>query len=364
MKAQSINFDYLNLRKEIPLFIKLLIRSAFTRQEPATSGAILIVNTCLIGEFAATIPPLRDFIERHPTKTIDLVVTSTVEPLARRIIGVRHVFTAKSVYGRKNEQGSIQHSSFDTYERTIVLRISRDVYRLVTNIHHGRVSTSVSFFARYGAHLLWCLILRRTPKRWSEVNFAMLGGTPRTLPVERMLTIEEGDTAFLSDLEALQTTQKKIIVHTHCYWPARCWASDKWIALLKKIHADGGAQFIFVGAAGEDIQYNEIAPRLDFKTYSLIGKTNLLELFLLMRNAHYFIGIDSGPRNVGHLADIPSVTILGPGPHMYTPPNPRDKVIDHSHRRGLYQTFVHTNHPFIDTVQAEEVYEAYKSLIQ
>jgi ADP-heptose:LPS heptosyltransferase len=109
--------------------------------------------------------------------------------------------------------------------------------------------------------------------------------------------------------------------------------------------------------------YESIAASLPFKMYSLIDAADWLALVLAFRLGDYFIGIDSGPRNLAHLADLPSITLLGPGPHMYTPPNPRDIILDHSNGRGLYQRFFHKKKScFIDKITPTEVVDAFKEL--
>ena len=362
MKTQRLNTDYLNLGKEVPLFATMMVRGVFSTAPKQKTGEILIVNPCLIGEFAATVPAIYDFIERHPEQKIDLLVTPPLRPLAERVRGVRRVYTARSVYGRINEKDATDLIPQGTYEKTIVLRLSREAYAAVLACKHGKIKTGGLRFFRYGAHLVASLIMGKTPMRWSQVNFDVLGGTPRYISHKKIFDITEGDLDSLPPLHSAE--KKKIIVHTHCHWPARRWSTEKWVQLLTKIKTQHDAEFIFVGGHAEVEQYDDIAGQLPFGVHSMIGKIDLYQLVLLSATADAFIGIDSGPRNVAHMVDLPSVTILGPGPHMYTPPNPRDKTMDKSNGRGLLQVFIHSKHPFIAKISVEEVYTAFKTLIQ
>lgn len=141
------------------------------------------------------------------------------------------------------------------------------------------------------------------------------------------------------------------------------WDTDKWVELLNRVRRLGDVRFIFVGGAEDADDYSEIASKLQFPLHSLIGRINLLQLLLVLRQSDYFIGTDSGPRNMAHLADTRSVAILGPGPHFYMPWSRKDVVIDTSRGRGLYQMFFTKKNGFIHQITADEVYEAFKNRI-
>jgi ADP-heptose:LPS heptosyltransferase len=47
-----------------------------------------------------------------------------------------------------------------------------------------------------------------------------------------------------------------------------------------------------------------------------------------MRVSQLFVGIDSGPRHLAHLVDLPSVSLLGPGPKSFQPLNSNARIID------------------------------------
>lgn len=61
---QRFNAEYSRLLGEVSMFI---LFSLFKKDESCkNAGRILIVNTCLIGEFSMSIPAIVDFIERNP----------------------------------------------------------------------------------------------------------------------------------------------------------------------------------------------------------------------------------------------------------------------------------------------------------
>ena len=275
------------------------------------------------------------------------------------------MFTAKSLLARDLEDNGQEDNGqkvqpFDAYEKTIVLRASPDVYRLMKTIATGTIKTGALPFSKYALHLAKNLMLGRTPKTWAEVNFEMLGGRAKHISFDDMLRFEKADYARVEKFPALKTQQKKIIIHTGASWVMNRWSTENWVALLTRLHGLDDFRFIFVGAKKDHEDYACIASRLPFRVYSLIGDTDIVGLLAALRASDYFIGIDSGPRNMAHLVDVPSITILGPAPHIYTPPNARDVVLDKSRGRHLNERFFYKKKGVIDTIRPEEVLAAFR----
>lgn len=357
------NFDYFNIRKEIFLFLKIAFVKNFISDKTANkSGSILIVNPCLIGDFMASVLAIRDFIEKNSDKKIDIMVSSPLNSLTQRIIGVRNVFTAKSVYERKLERVAEENQNFNAYEKIIVLRISPEAYRIIKHITAAKIEISLWHFLKYGFHMGGKLIARRTPKPFREINFEMLGGVSRDVPFNEIFKFKPEDYENINTLPAVRSPNKKVIIHTGSSWPMMRWEKEKWVKLLQKIHALGFFEFIFIGAEKDVEDYEYISSHLKFKVYSVISKLSLLELMLLLHSADYFIGVDSGPANMARLAHLRNIVILGPGPHMFMPSDSNDIIIDKSNGRGFYQRFFLKKNGFIQRIDAEEVYQAFYNL--
>ena len=357
----KINFDYLNIFKEPPLMCAALVRQFFKRKESA-NGRALVVNTSLIGEFAASLPALREFIAAHPGKEVDLLVSPPLKLLAERIHGVHHVYTAKSVFDRAAEEHP-QHSPVSgSYEHVVVMRISPDSYRTLAAVVTKHLKTSLLPMTAYGLHMGWRLLVGKTPKSWREVNFEMLGSAPKDIPFEEIFDFTDEDYAQLQKEVPLAALPNKLIIHTGASWVTNRWSNNNWVELLRTLHPLG-YEIIFVGSNRDKADYDFIASQLDFPIHSQIEQMSLVQLVLLLRKSQYFIGVDSGPRNFAHVCDLPSITLLGPGPHMYTPPNPRDITLDRSGGRGLYQRFVgKKNNLFINRITPQDVADAFARL--
>ena len=359
MQNLKINSDYLNVFREPLFFFKTLFIKRNKKQK--TLGRILIVNTCLIGEFAASLPAMSYFIQKSKVE-VDLIVSPPLKELAQRINGIKNVFISKSVYSRIGEKAFLKNKQFRDYDTIFFMRMSNDAYSMLKEVKTREVKTSYTVFSKYGFYLFKNLLMKKYPKRWADVNFEMFGEKSHRINFDKIFDFKKKDFSTIEKFSALKTKEQIVIIHTGASWIMNQWGKDKWAKAINQINKIGKYRFIFVGGNREKEDFDYISQKLDFKIYSLIGKIGLKDLMILIKKANYFIGIDSGPANMARLADTRSLVILGPGPHMYLPENPKDIVLDKSNGRGLYQRFFHKKNGFIDKITPDEVFTAFKKL--
>lgn len=366
----EINWEYLNLAKEVFFLARLEIVKRQTRDGRSydkEESSILIVNPCLIGEFAGSIPAISDFIRKNKGKRVDLLVSPPLKDLAERLRGVGKVFTGVSVFRRWREinvgSGDIfSEIKNEIYDEVIVLRISGEVYRAVKGIKSRGIKTSFFEISGYGFHLAKSLLLGRPPKNWRTVNFEMLGGRDSEMLFEEIFQFSDEDKKRAGALINYSGSARKIIIHTGTNWPMKSWPKEKWVALLEEINQLGDFEFIFVGSDEDRGNFDYISSRLIFGVKSLINKTSLVDLVIILSMADYFISIDGGPSNLACLVGLRGITILGAGPHFHL--NSRGLVVDKTGGRGLMQMFFSIKNSFINRVQVGEVREVFKALLQ
>lgn len=360
---EKFNFDYFSMWREIPI---LFIVELFKRKKAKVKNSrILIVNPCLIGEFVASIPAIHDFIRRHPDKKIDLLVTSNSKELAEKMVGVHKIFITKSVYvGRNKSLVDSENQEFGIYEKIFFLRISESAYSLTFDIKGSEIETAFSKMFFYVLHLIKSLVIGRRPRSWQSLNFDILGGKDRRSTFEEIFNFNNDDYKKIEAQGILKKETKKIIIHVGTKWSMKRWNKDKWVELLKKINQIDNFVFIFIGSEDDLEDYDYISSNLGFKIESLIRKISLAELLLVLKQADYFIGIDSGPSNMAHLVNLRSLTLYGPGPHMYMSDQPGDIVFDKTNGRGLLQMFFMVKNSYINKITVDEVYNSFNDLYQ
>jgi ADP-heptose:LPS heptosyltransferase len=314
------HLQYAPVVSEVPALIRLQSLKPRTVSSPQM---VLIVNCCLIGDFVLSLPAITDFIREHSTARIDLLVSPLMAPLAQRIRGVSRVYMAQTVFGRDTESGSFDERLAPSYDQVVVLRLSEPARRLLATTSYRAIRTYLGPFLRYGFHLAKQPIAQ--VKQLSEFNFEVFGKFGRS---ERSLCAD--DVFDFSDVPSFPTPPgRTVIVHTGSGSRLYLWPLDKWIALLEDLHELPDLGFIFVGGTEEEEHtFDEISRRLSFPVESVIRRYDLLKLLMLMRVSNLFLGVDSGPRHLAHLVDLPSVSLLGPGPKSFQPLNRNATVID------------------------------------
>ena len=358
----EINYKEINIAKEIPLLMKLRLNKLLNKRIK-DNGKVLVINTCLIGEFLATLPALMLFIKRNKLKA-DIIVSPPTKPIAEKIKGINKVFIAKSIYNRNTEQANENKFIPKEYGSILILRISPDSYNLFKNIKYSRLMIYDVVFFKYFFHVIKNILLKRAVKQWREINFEIIGmGEPsKKIKFEHIFNFNKSDYEQIKHLPEMQGNEEKVLIHTGSGWSAKLWDNDKWAELLKKLNKLGKYRFIFVGGTdAEKKSFKQIQKNVDFKIFSLIKKVDLKTLLLIMRKSNYFIGIDSGPRNMAHLADLRSISLFGPGLKDFMPYDRRDIVIDKSNYRGT-KIFDYSKKTAMQKIEVKEVFDAFKKL--
>jgi ADP-heptose:LPS heptosyltransferase len=310
---------YAYVARELPALLRLQTLKPRTVPSPQT---VLIVNCCLIGDFVVSLPAITEFIQEHANSMIDLLTSPSVVPLARRLYGVRRVYAAQSVFGRDTELGGGDKRLSSSYDQVIVLRLSDQARRLLIKTSYRAIRTYLVPLLKHGFNL--ATRPSAQAKQLSEFNFEVFGKFGRR---EKHLSAEKFfDFTNVPAIDA--PAGRTVIVHTGSGSRVHLWPVDKWVSLLESLHEFRDISFVFVGGEGEESIYSEISRRVSFPLHSVIRKYDLLELVMLMRLSHLFVGIDSGPRHLAHLVDLPSVSLLGPGPKSFEPLNRNATVID------------------------------------
>ena len=314
------HLKYIPVVRELPALLRLQTLKPRTAASPQTA---LIVNCCLIGDFIVSLPAITEYIREHSSAQIDLLVSPSVAPLARKLRGVCRVYTALSVFKRDTENGGADQRLGASYDQVVVLRLSEPARRLLARTSYRAIRTYLVPFLRHGLHL--AIQPSAQAKQLSEFNFEVFGKLGRR---ETHLCADKiFDFTGVPAVDA--PAGRTVVVHTGSGTRLHLWPIDKWIALLESLYGLGDISIVFVGGAEEEQRiFEEISRRVSFPLQSVIRRYDLLELLMLMRLSRLFVGIDSGPRHLAHLVELPSVSLLGPGPKSFQPLNRNATIID------------------------------------
>lgn len=343
----GINKGEFSIAREVGPLIKIRIKKVWGRLSKKTeikTGRILIVDNCIIGDFLSTIPAIRELIKKRRSSKFDIIVSSPIKPLARKIEDINNVFVANTSYNREIEKGKKDNQDIPKeYDSIFILRISPESYRLIKDIRCSEIVTPNWVYLKYLLHIIKGGLTRKPIKQSREIIFDIIGKKKSRREIDKEIVLGDffnfnsSDYRKITEIPEMQSKEKKVLIHTGSGWLGKMWEDGKWAEALKEVNKLGRFRFIFIGSDEQEKKsFEYIKKKLDFKIYSLIGKLDLAELFLVMKKSDYFIGVDSGPRNLAHFADLRSITILPPSSlRNFLPSNKKDVLIDKSRSLGF-----------------------------
>jgi len=353
--SERFNLQYTPVVRELPALIRI---QSFKPKTVSSPNTVLIINCCLIGDFVLSLPAICDFIREHSKTQIDLIVSPPVAPLAKRVRGIRRVYATRTVFGRETESRVREEKLAPLYDLVVVLRLSEASRKLLATTSYRAIRTYLLPLLRYSVQLIRKPVTQA--RQLTQFNFEVFGKRGRD---DRLLSVNE-----IMDLESVPPVEtqpgRMVIIHTGSGKRLYFWPLEKWVALLESLNVLKNISFVFVGGTDEERRtFEQISSRVAFPLHSVIRRYDVLELLMLMRMGTLFVGVDSGPRHVAHLVDLPSVSLLGPGPKSFQPLNRNATVIDETHCKKCITLYCPHTPNCIGKIEVDKVSTACKKIL-
>jgi len=87
------------------------------------------------------------------------------------------------------------------------------------------------------------------------------------------------------------------------------WPEEHFIQLCRMIFSQWQANLIFFGTKNTETTVERIRTNLDFRTFSLVGRTSLKEFAALLRKIDLLVTIDTGARHIANAVGIKSIVL-------------------------------------------------------
>ncbi len=149
-----------------------------------------------------------------------------------------------------------------------------------------------------------------------------------------MINIEKeslNKTNFLNLLIKKKRNNTLIMIAPTANWTGKIWPIERYSELIKKLKNNKyliNSLFIIVAPIEESKFAKQLLKLKNIKIFDLIGKTNLGEIFLIMKECSLFIGNDSGLMHLAAASGIPTVGLFGPSNSIkYKPWGTKSSVI-------------------------------------
>jgi predicted lipopolysaccharide heptosyltransferase III len=277
---------------------------------------VLLIQLKRIGDLILTTPAIAALRERFPDASISLVVSAAVKELLPAIAGIDKVF---EVRGKTDDAldwialslGKYDYcldftrndrSSFLTFLSGARKRITSDHPQLRTKLrarsYNEFVESPVGFLHTVDYHL------------------ALL----KPLGIEnasRTIRLDLPEETVASANELLR--EARVMDDFVCFHPGsaraeKFWEASRWAEAIDHCARETGMKCILTGgrSAIEQGQIAAIKAAATSKPIDFSGKTNLLMLAALVRQARLLVTVDSAPMHFAAAWDTPQVVLFGP----------------------------------------------------
>jgi ADP-heptose:LPS heptosyltransferase len=92
-------------------------------------------------------------------------------------------------------------------------------------------------------------------------------------------------------------------------WQPKAYSVEGFISVAKRLR-DLGLNLVLLGSSDEIDLCGQISKEVE--SLNFCGKTNLMDLFYIIKNLSVLVTNDSGPMHIASLLDIPTVALFGP----------------------------------------------------
>lgn len=299
-------------RTEWPDFIK----------QPDKSGRVLIIKPSSLGDIVHALPVLAAMRRAWPNVQIDWVVRTELAGLFECVEGVDHVVLFdRRTMGRWYTPAAWKETA------VFIRRLRAGRYDLVLDLQGLLRSGLFGWLsgcrlrvglqeAREGARLFYT----HTAPSFDSIHILdiyqnLLKRVDVSLePVEFGLCVDEKvqeETVAMRRAEGLSDQPYAVLAagssHSH-----KCWPAERFAQAAAFVHRQLGLAVVLAGSAGERPLAEQIRQMAGVPATVLAGRTNILQLAALLKQASIVIGNDTGPTHLAAALNVPTVMIFGP----------------------------------------------------
>ena len=102
------------------------------------------------------------------------------------------------------------------------------------------------------------------------------------------------------------------VLHCCPQWIYKQWTSENWLSVARHLLSLNITPIFSGGNSPDELSYvANLMPQLPDTAINLAGKTSLAELTEIIKNAQFFIGVDTGATHLAAATGIPVIALFG-----------------------------------------------------
>lgn len=262
---------------------------------------ILVIKLGALGDFVQSLGPMKAIRHHHPDARITLLTTAPFESLAKASDYFDDIIldTRPKFYQLAKLLSLRAKFNAGNFSRVYDLQNNDRTEFYLKLFHPKPVWVGAAKAAT---------IRNASSERTAGLAFA---GHVQTLGLAGITNIEIDSMEWVqgrSDFEGLQKPYALLVPGSAPSRPEKRWPAQYYGALAN-MFADNGIQPVIIGTESERETTNAIAD-LCGRVMNLTGRTNLLDIVALARNAQCAIGNDTGPMHMIAPTGVPSLVLF------------------------------------------------------
>ena len=310
--------------------IKSSFKSTFETTFESSALKILIVKLSSLGDVLHTLPVVHDIQTAHPEAQIDWVVEKSFAGVVRRCAGVNRVVTCelrkwrKAIFAKATRQAwqafkmDLQQTQYDAVIDLQGLTKSAVIAKLASLSNTGKryAMANRSDGSSYEASTRWLADVAIPVKahshavqRGRDVCAAALG-YDLTSVAHKFISfgLVSGVNTSYSAINNIAYPDSPFVIFAHgTSRDDKLWPLTNWVALGKRLNAQGLVVALAHGSDSEQARCEGIAKELDKAT--VLPRLGLEDLLTVMGKSAGVVGVDSGLSHMAVALDLPHVQI-------------------------------------------------------
>ncbi len=305
---------------------------------------ILIITLSNIGDVLLTLPSIQAVREKFPQAEISLLVGERAKPLFDDDPRFNKVWVWRKNAGMREKW-------------PLVLEIIGKGFNQVINFRNPVC------FRNGKLHRRMMHFQKLVQKRIAGAGLIDQVDTAKSLWISE---VTERKTGELLKKEGVTIDEKWMIVTPGSLNMTKRWKLDGFVELCRSLSHRNSFPILLAGDESDRVRSQEIIKQTQSPlVFDLCGKTDLLQLAWLIREAKLLISHDSAPLHMAGLFNTPVVAVFGPtDPLKYGPWRENSRVV----RKTLFcspceKSLCVYHHECMEQIEPEEILEAVNELI-
>ncbi|MEZ4901528.1 MAG: glycosyltransferase family 9 protein [Spirosomataceae bacterium] len=245
---------------------------------------IAIVRTEHFGDIVAAEPIARQVRQKHPTDYVIWIVRPVFRELVENHPDIDEVWAQPTVLRRILV---CESGVFDAIYHLEFWQSNLD--KVSERVHQNEVAKqkNITVFNYF-----------------NKGNLLTIFQLCANLPVEDDTPQVYISTADQLKIKALNLSQKMIVVHCSSNYPAKDWSVPNWERLILWLIEEKGYEVVEIGLKSQN--------RINHPYFhDFCGQYSILQTAEIIRQANYFIGIDSGPAHLANAVGTEGILLFG-----------------------------------------------------